>query len=73
MSTAIATKQETSIIEQVIVKGDLAKLTADERMGYYKAVCDSVGLNPFTKPFEYITLNGRLTLYARKEDRKSVV
>ena len=41
MSTAIATKQETSIIEQVIVKGDLAKLTPDERMGYYKAVCDS--------------------------------
>ena len=67
MSTAIATKQETSIIEQVIVKGDLAKLTPDERMGYYKAVCESVGLNPFTKPFEYITLNGKLTLYARKD------
>jgi hypothetical protein len=67
MSTAIATKQEVSIIEQVIVKGDLAKLTPDERMGYYKAVCESVGLNPFTKPFEYITLNGKLTLYARKD------
>lgn len=67
MSTAIATKQEVSIIEQVIVKGDLAKLTADERMGYYKAVCESVGLNPFTKPFEYITLNGKLKLYARKD------
>ena len=67
MSTAIATQPQTSIIEQVIVKGDLAKLTPDERMGYYKAVCESVGLNPFTKPFEYITLNGKLTLYARKD------
>jgi len=69
MSTAIATKQETStsIIEQVIVKGDLAKLTPEERMSYYRTVCESVGLNPFTKPFEYITLNGKLTLYARKD------
>ena len=27
-------------------------------------VCKSVGLNPLTKPFEYILLNGKLTLYA---------
>ena len=67
MSTAIATQPQTSIIEQVIVKGDLAKLTPDERMSYYRAVCESVGLNPFTKPFEYITLNGKLTMYARKD------
>jgi hypothetical protein len=26
-----------------------------------------VGLNPFTKPFDYIRLNGKLTLYARKD------
>jgi hypothetical protein len=30
-------------------------------------VCDSVGLNPLTKPFEYISLSGRLVLYARKD------
>ena len=52
------------IIEAVITKGDLAKLTAQERTRYYVEVCKSVGLNPLTKPFEYITLNGRLTLYA---------
>src|SRR5262249_44022878 len=28
---------------------------------------ESVGLNPLTRPFEYITLNGKLTLYARKD------
>jgi hypothetical protein len=52
------------IMESVITKGDLAKLTPDERVRYYGAVCESLGLNPLTKPFEFINLNGRLTLYA---------
>lgn len=52
------------IMESVIVKGDLAKLSPGERAHYYAEVCRSVGLNPLTKPFEYITLNGKLTLYA---------
>src|SRR5690606_34807847 len=28
---------------------------------------ESLGLNPFTKPFEYINLNGKLTLYAKRD------
>lgn len=52
------------IMESVLLKGDLGKLTPNERVDYYRAVCESVGLNPLTKPFEYITLNGKLTLYA---------
>lgn len=56
----------TSIMEEVIVKGDLAKLTPDERARYYSQVCVSMGLNPLTQPFQYITLNNKLTLYATK-------
>lgn len=55
-----------AVMEQVIIKGDLAQLTPDQRAKYYFAVCQSVGLNPLTKPFDYISLNGRLTLYALK-------
>ncbi len=55
-----------SAIEAVIAKGDLAKLDPQERVNYYRAVCNSMGLNPLTKPFEYITLNGKLTLYATR-------
>jgi hypothetical protein len=54
-------------LEQVLIGGDLSKLSAADRVMYYKAVCDSVKLNPLTKPFEYITLNGKLTLYARRD------
>lgn len=68
MTALIKTSPEQQkIIEQVIVMGDLAKLTPEQRNLYYKAVCDSLGVNPLTRPFEYITLNGKLTLYARKD------
>ena len=53
-------------LENVLISGDLSKLSAADRMGYYQAVCNSLGLNPLTKPFDYITLNGRLQLYALK-------
>lgn len=67
MSTAVAHgngRPPAEIMEGVLMKGDLSKLSPNERNDYYMAVCKSVGLNPLTKPFEYITLNGRLTLYA---------
>lgn len=58
--------QSFSIMEEVIVKGDLAALTGDERAKYYMEVCRSIGLNPLTKPFEYIELNKKMMLYATK-------
>lgn len=64
--TALAVRDEASIIEQVIAKGDLAQLDPSERVSYYRAVCRSLGLNELTQPFQYIPLNGRLTLYAGK-------
>ena len=60
MSTNLAVKESIGeAVERVMIAGDLAKLTPDERVGYYRSVCDSVGLNPLTRPLEYITLNAR--------------
>lgn len=56
-----------SAIESALIMGDLSKLNPDQRLSYYKSVCDSVGLNPLTKPFDYIQLNGKLTLYAKRD------
>lgn len=56
-----------AIMERVIIAGDLAKLTPEERVTYYMRVCESIGLNPLTRPFDYITLNGKLTLYPNKD------
>jgi hypothetical protein len=59
--------QELSLIEQVVMQGDLSKLNPEQRVVYYRKVCESAGLNPFTRPFDYISLNGKLTLYAKKD------
>lgn len=53
-------------LESVLVKGDLSVLSEKERTQYYRLVCDSLGLNPLTKPFEYIVLSNRLVFYATK-------
>ncbi len=64
--TAIVPQNGAALAEQVVVKGNLAGLSEEDRMHYYSAVCESLGLNPLTRPFEYITLNGKLTLYATR-------
>jgi hypothetical protein len=64
---AVSVERAGEVMEAVIAKGDLSQLGPNDRAKYYRTVCDSIGLNPLTKPFEYITLNGKLTLYARKD------
>lgn len=54
-------------LRQVLADGDLAALNSEQRYAYYQSVCESVGLNPLTRPLEYIELNGKLTLYAKRD------
>lgn len=67
MTTPISKKEDFSAIELVVMKGDLSGLSAEQRLTYYNKVCESAGLNPLTNPFAYISLNGKLTLYAKRE------
>lgn len=69
MVTELATRQSNpaAVLEKVIVHGDLEALTPAERVQYYEAICDSMGLNALGRPFEYLKLNNKLVLYARKE------
>ena len=70
MTTAneVATRSvPPELLEKVIIEGDLEKLSPAERMEYYGKVCDSLGLNPLTRPFDYIKLSDKLTLYAKKD------
>ncbi|EIB8583523.1 hypothetical protein QQN26_000229 [Campylobacter coli] len=72
MSHEVVLKEENKLeinfnpYELALVKGDLSKLSDVERASYVKNLCESLGLNMLTKPFEYIVLNGKLTLYANK-------
>lgn len=53
------------ILEQ-LVQGDLSKLTPQQRVVYYKALCDRLGIDAAFQPFGYLLLNGKLVLYALK-------
>lgn len=67
MTQAMIKQGNDGAIESVIAQGDLSRLTSEQRVSYYAEICNSLGLNPLTRPFEYITLNGKLVLYARKD------
>src|SRR5262245_27826208 len=56
-----------AVMEKVVINGDLTPLTPSERVSYYRKLCENLGLNPLSKPFAYIVLNGRLTLYALRD------
>lgn len=58
--------RDAEALELALVESDLSRLAPADRVAYYKRVCESMGLNPLTKPFSYIRLNGKLTLYALK-------
>ncbi len=67
MSNAVVPISNATQIENVLVNGDVGKMPPEQRLAYYQQVCSSLGLNPLTKPFSYIVLNGKTVLYALKD------
>lgn len=74
--TALVKAQPITVaeaIEKVLITGDLTPLSAEQRLDYYRAVCKSLGLNPLTRPFDYIAFretedsSPKLQLYARRD------
>lgn len=66
-SLAKTAPPDAAMIEQVVLRGDLKGLGAAQKTAYYSNVCQSLGLNPLTQPFEFIVLNGKERLYAKKD------
>lgn len=68
-NTTLATRENAAgaIAERVVILGDLSQLNAQQRSEYYIKTCQSLDLNPLTRPFSYLKLNGREILYANKD------
>ena len=58
--------QQTSIANQLILQGDLSKLSANDKVRYYNGYCERMGLDPYTKPFDLLRLNGKEILYCTR-------
>lgn len=54
-------------LEKLVTHGDLSVLSPAAKAQHYVYVCNSLGLNPATKPFAYIKLNGKEVLYALRD------
>jgi hypothetical protein len=69
MSNAIELSPDKrgEIISKLVLKGDLSGLTEVQQVQYYNMFCESLGLNPVTKPFEILKLQGKQVLYAKKD------
>lgn len=59
--------QNSTVIEKLVLHGDLSALGPKERVAYYTQLCDYLGLSPVTQPFKIIKLQGKDTLYATKD------
>lgn len=74
MNTQLQTTTEAGLVPadvtpmdlQAALAGDLKRLTPEGRLKFYGAMCQSVGINPLTKPFEWLEFQGKLVLYANK-------
>ena len=67
MNTELSVPIDAETVARVLLHGDLKQLNSSQKVSYVRAVCESVGLNPLTRPFEYLVLNGKEILYARRE------
>src|SRR5262245_55619732 len=54
-------------LETVLLQGDLSRLTPEQRLHYYRQMCERIGVDPLSQPFAYIVLNNKLTLYAKRD------
>lgn len=66
-SLQIRKEEEANIISNVILNGDISKLSPVEKVKYYNMFCESLGLNPITKPFQILRLQRKEILYATKD------
>lgn len=56
-----------SVLESLVLQGDISKMNPEQKVIYYKWLCESLGLNPATQPFQIIRFQGREQLYAKKD------
>lgn len=69
MSAALTVPKQASekAVHELLSSGNFDKLDGPARAAFLLALCDSLGLNPATQPFEFVRLSGKLTLYAKKD------
>lgn len=64
---------DTELLKKILFKGDLSSLTPEQQIAYYIQRCERIGLDPYSKPFDFLEIADKKTgekkiiLYANKE------
>jgi hypothetical protein len=56
-----------AILEKVLLENDFSKLSPVEKVQHVKNICDSLGLNPLTRPIQILKFNGKEVPYCTKD------
>ena len=54
------------VVDSIVLRGDLSGLAPKDRARFYVQVCESLGLNPAARPFDFLRLQGKEIMYANK-------
>lgn len=58
---------EGTLMHQLVLEQDLSCLSDSDKVQYVIKLCNSLGLNYLTKPFQLLKTDGKLKLYATKD------
>ncbi|MEI7670266.1 MAG: hypothetical protein WCJ33_09300 [Pseudomonadota bacterium] len=56
-----------AIIQSLILEGDISKMSQQQKVEYTTKLCERLGLNVLTNPFQIIKFQGKEKLYATKD------
>jgi len=59
-------RELATVVESMVVRGDVSGLTAEERVRHYMRLCERLRLDPSTQPLMLLRLNGRDIYYPTK-------
>jgi hypothetical protein len=54
---------DENIISSIVINGDISKLSPQQKVEYYRQICERLGLDPLSQPFKLLRLNGKEVLY----------
>ena len=63
----IPVSNNSELISNLVLNGDISKMSNEMKVQYYNQLCHSLNLNPVTKPFQIIAFQGKTILYATKD------
>jgi hypothetical protein len=61
------THTSAEVLESLFIRGDLSKLTPSQEVKLIRRICDHLGISPLTRPFIFLTLQGKRIIYATRD------